>query len=147
MPGRKFAAAAGLAMAVMGLVAGAAHAQAARWPGVKWTKPAGMVETDTWSRDCPSDCIMYEGPDDDEWPLIILHAPIVGPAASAPETWRTGLAKRMELTVDRLGEQKTSHDGGVELVMGMYEQRTKYDDPGEGNFSMVGFISKGNVSV
>lgn len=131
----------------MGLVAGASHAQTARWPGVKWAKPAGMVETDTWSRDCPSDCIMYEGPDDDEWPLIVVHAPIVGAVATAPEAWRTGLAKRTEETVERLGEQKTTHAGDVQLVMAMYEQRTSYDDPGDGTFSVVGFASKGNVSV
>ncbi|RYG31386.1 MAG: hypothetical protein EON93_13080, partial [Burkholderiales bacterium] len=116
-----------------------------RFAGVKWTPPTGMKEARYGDSHCPGYCKVYEG-EEDSWPRLILHAPIVGSADDAPQRYRDGVAKRTGDTMHLDNSQK-AQERGFNITMNAIEQRTKRDDPGDGDFSIISFINKGDVTL
>lgn len=116
-----------------------------RWAGVKWTPPPGMKEIDYGDSHCPGYCTVYEG-EEDSWPRLILHAPIIGPADEAPQRYRDDVASRTGDTLHLDNSQK-AQERGFNITMNAIEQRGKRDDPGDGDFSIISFIAKGDVTL
>lgn len=116
-----------------------------RFAGVKWTPPAGMKEARYGDSHCPGYCKVYEG-EEDSWPRLILHAPIIGAADEAPQRYRDGVAQRTGDTMHLDNSQK-AQERGFNITMNAIEQRTKRDDPGDGDFSIISFINKGDVTL
>lgn len=132
-------------LAILAVLAPAA-VHAAEFHGVRYAAPPGFVETDSWSHECPGDCIYIEGPEDDEWPVLILHAPVTMDAAAAERAFAEGLRQRFGMTVDAKGSRRASL-GDYAMTLGLYEYREEYDDPGEGDFGNVAFLEKDGVTV